>query len=448
MTSTLNDAGLLGLDLRARRSRAPEEMVLVALPDMQGRLQGKRMPAGYFAEHVAETGAEFCAYLLATDIDMQPLDGYAHASWATGYGDMHVVPDLATMRRLAWPGGGVLVLADACDATGANLSIAPRTMLRRQLGLLQQELGLTAKVGVETEFTVYRGTGSAALDQLQPVSERNLDYHLTHPRPMRDFLHSLEEALTGSGLPLESTKTEAAPGQVEVTFRYGDPIEAADNHCILKHAAHQLGEATDVTPVFMAAPQTGIGNGLHVHLSLWEDHKPVLASDDGGLLPAGHQAIAGLVEVLPHLMPLLLSTPNSYKRLRPNTFAPTHMSWGWDNRTCAIRVAGHGRNRHLEIRVPGADANPYLALTAVIAAIRDGTGRHLTPPAPVGDNTTAPVLPATLDAALHLFASSKPAADLLGPDVVSHYSTAAHHEIEAMNTEVTDIERCRGFARA
>lgn len=444
-------AGLLSLDeLRALATARPPEMVLLAVPDGQGRLQGKRMPASHFLDHVADAGADFCGYLLATDTAMRPLDGYAHASWATGYGDMLAVPDPAAIRRLAWPGAGTLVFADAHNSAGEPVRIAPRSMLRRELDLLQADFGLTVKAGLEAEFSLYHGNARAARTHLQPVSTDNLDYHLTQPYGIRAFLQELEEALIGSGLPLEATKSEAGPGQVEITFRYGDPLAAADQHLVLKHAAREIGDVTAITPTFMAAPETGTGNGLHIHLSLWNNEQPAIASDDGGLLPTGLHAVAGLTEVLPQLMPLMLPTVNSYKRLRPHSFAPTHMAWGWDNRTCAVRVTGHrSHGCHLEIRVPGADANPYLALTAVIAAIRHGLKHTLNPPQPVTDNAyqadDLPRLPRTLDAATYTFAASKTAAELLGPDVVTHYTTAARHEIAAMTSEVTDIERTRGF---
>jgi glutamine synthetase len=437
-------------ELRAHAAGHPAEMVLLAVPDMQGRLQGKRIPAGHFLDRIVGSGAEFCAYLLATDAAMQPVDGYAHASWTSGYGDMRIVPDLTTLRRLGWPGSGTLVIADAADHTGTPLAVAPRTMLKRELMLLKEEFGLTAQVGLETEFTLYHGNLATARTHLRPASPDNLDYHLTQPHALRAFLEELEEALIITGLPLEAVKTEAAPGQVEITFRHGDPLQAADQHPILKHAARAMGGITGLTPTFMAAPQTGTGNGLHIHISLWDDGLPTMASDDGKLLSTATDAIGGMAEVLPQLMPLMLPNVNSYKRLRSHSFAPTRMAWGYDNRTCAIRVTGHGaEGRHLEIRIPGADANPYLALTAVIAAIRHGLHHSLKAPHPIrGDAYQAvhvPEIPRTLHEAKYLFASSTTAASLLGDDVIAHYNMAARHELSTHATEVTDIERQRGL---
>jgi len=438
-------------DLREQAAGNPAEMVLLALPDMQGRLMGKRLSVGHFLDNVAGGGTEFCRYLLATDIDMRPLDGFSHTSWEDGYGDMAVVPDTSTLRRLSWPGGGVVVMADVQERSGAAVAISPRTMLRRQLDLLARDHGLTVRTGLEAEFSLYHGRRSPAERDLRPVATHNLDYNLSHPHGVGAFLVGLEEALLESGLPLEATKTEAAPGQIEVTFRYGDPLAAADTHLLLKHTSRKVGDTVEVTPTFMASPETGIGNGLHVHLSLWDGDEPATPSDDDGLSATGQQAVAGLVQVLPQLMPLLLPTVNSYKRLNPKTFAPTHMAWGWDNRTCAVRVVGHGRGRHLEVRLPGADANPYLVLTAVVAACRHGLAEALTPPEPVKGNayntTSAPRLPRTLDAALAAFTASELAADLLGPEVVRHYSTVAEYEIDALSSVVTDAERQRGFSR-
>lgn len=421
--------------------------VMLAMTDMQGRLKGKRHPARFFLDHLVEHGSEGCAYLLATDAEMRPLPGYGIASWESGYGDVRLVPDLRTLRRLPWHRGGVLVLADVEHTDGRPLPVAPRQVLHEQITRLA-DLGLTARTGLETEFTVYRGTTEQALYDPQPLSPRNLDYALVRPLAVAEYVHEVEEVLSESELPLEAVKPEAAPGQIEVTFRYGDPLTSADNHSVFKHIVKTITPWTESTATFMAAPVTGVGNGLHVHLSLWRGDEPAFTTGDGGLLTTGLQAVAGLVEVLPQLMPLLLPTPNSYKRLRPYSFAPTRAAWGWDNRTCAIRVTGHGKGLHLEIRIPGADANPHLAVAAVLAACRHGISRQLQPPSAVSGNAyefiDAPLLPAGLDAALLAFQAGPAARDLFGEQVVSHYATAARIECEVTATRVTDVERDRG----
>jgi glutamine synthetase len=439
---------ITGDELRSAVAEGEVETVTLAVADMQGRLVGKRHQAHGFVERLLTGTAEACAYLLATDAEMRPLPGYSVASWETGYGDMRLVPDLRTLRRLPWHGGGALVLADAQDAHGHTLITAPRQVLRDQIDRLA-DLELTAKIGLETEFTVYRGGSDTIPHVMEPLTPRNLDYALVQPLAVREYLHEMEEVLTEAGLPLEAVKTEAAPGQVEVTFHYGDAPTAVDNHVVFKHIVKTVTPWTENRATFMAAPVTGVGNGLHIHLSLWRDGHPVFPTEGEGLSATGAHAVAGLVDGLPLLLPLLLPTANSYKRLRPNSFAPTRATWGWDNRTCAIRVTGHGNGLHLEIRLAGADANPYLAVAAVLAACRHGINGEMPPPPAITGNaytaTDAPALAPTPQTAVDAFRNSDTAADLLGKEVVEHYATAAQIECDVAATRVTDIERERGF---
>ncbi|WP_433892732.1 glutamine synthetase family protein [Streptomyces sp. CA-111067] len=463
----------LGRDDAARKAATLETLgkliengslttVLLGLPDMQGRLVGKRLAARYFLDHVADQGADVCSYLLATDLDMRPLDGYALTSWQSGFGDMYLQPDLTTW----WPAAGtrsidgepsrdvreVIVLADARYAHAGPgplaVEVAPRQMLRRQLQYLSRTWGLTAKAGLECEFTVFRGED--AVRTLLPLGRHNGDYALHHPLHQGQFLRELEDTLTGAGLPLEAVKTEADPGQVEVTFRYGPAMAAADNHTVFKHLARQTAQWTENTATFMAAPTTGTSNGLHLHLSLWAGEQSVLDDGRDGLSETGQHALAGLLDVLPQLMPLMLPYANSYRRIIPGTFAPTRMCWGRDNRAAAVRVVGHGDSLHLEIRIPGADANPYLALAAALAACRSGLERKLHLPEPVTGNDygDAPHLPRGLAAATAAFDGSELAAQILTPEVVAHYTRAARHEADVLARTVTDAERDRGFTRA
>jgi glutamine synthetase len=436
-------------ELRALVEVGEVDTVLLALADMHGRLVGKRHHAPSFVQQLLSgAGAEACAYLLATDARMRPVPGFDIASWDSGYGDLHLVPDLRTLRRLPWRRGGVLVLADAQHADGRPVAVAPRQVLRDQVTALA-ELGLSAKVGLETEFTVYRGVDEQALGKLRPLTGRNLDYALVHPPLVRDYVHETERALTGAGLPLEAIKTEAAPGQIEATFRYGDALRGADDHVAFKYIVKAVTQWTDSTDTFMAAPETGVGNGMHIHVSLWREDEPAFPAEGGGLSATGAHAVAGLLYLLPDAMPLLLPTPNSYKRLRPDSFAPTRVAWGWDNRTAAVRVTGHGAGLHLEVRIPGADANPYLAVAAVLAACRRGIVQEMQPPPAVTGSAYSqsdiPLLPADLPTALSAFQDSAAWADLLGKDVVRHYTTAARIECDVAATEVTDVERIREF---
>lgn len=441
--------GLLSTEqLRRLVAEGEVETVTLAVPDMYGRLVGKRHQAADFLDRLVEGGAEACAYLLATDVEMRPLPGYEVASWETGYGDVRLVADLRTLRRLPWHRSGALVLADVQHTDGRPLAVAPRQVLHEQIDQLAN-LGLTAKAGLETEFTVYRGNGDQVLGVLEPLWRRNLDYALAPPIGVGRYVREVEDSLSEAGLPLEAVKTEAAPGQLEVTFRYGQALTAADNHVVFKHVIKTITPGAEATATFMATPVTGTGNGLHVHLSLWQGDEPAFPTQGGGLSGIGAHAVAGLVEILPQMMPLLLPMTNSYKRLRPESFAPTRAAWGWDNRTCAVRVTGHGPGLHLEIRIPGADANPYLVLATLLAACRHGIQHELQPPpATTGNAYTAAdatLLPTTLDAALHAFQASTFAPDLLGKEVVAHYATAAQIECDVAATRVTDIERDRGF---
>jgi glutamine synthetase len=442
-------------DLKTTVDNGDITTVLLAVPTMLGQLKGKRLDAPRFLKTIKD-GAEMCAYVLATDVDMEALDGFELTGWERGFGDVHIVPDLATIRRLPHMPGTVLIHADALHRSGLPVDVAPRTMLRTQIGRLR-DLGLDVKVGVESELMLYRGTAqqahAAGYQGLEPVAPHNLDYALDHPVALTDFFDDLEEVLRGAGTPVEAVKTEGAAGQVEVTFPYGEALAACDAYTVYKHAVKLLGGRHTMTPTFMASPRTDLSSGLHLHLSLWRDGRNAFAIPDEGELPETMQeAIAGLLSGLPHLTPLFAPNVNSYKRFRPHSFAPTHFTWGRDNRGCAIRVTGHGDGAHLEIRLAGADANPYLALAASLAAIHHGlTERPEFPPETTGDAyQTDDGLPVRADLveALADFRSSKLALDAFGPTVVRHYAYAARHEIRWHRHHVTDTERERGFLRA
>lgn len=449
--TTPRPAGRLSLDqLREHIERGEIDTVLPVLTSPQGQLKGKLYDAGHFLARVAAEGAELCAYVLACDIDMTPVDGFALASWDTGYQDLVIRPDPDTIRVLPWMPGTALVHVDAVGHDGRPVPVAPRRMLRHQLDRLA-ELGLRAKVGLETEFLLCQGTHREQVAALRPVTEENLDYALDHNPPTRRFLRTLHRRLAGAGLPVEAIKTEGAPGQIEVTFPYGDALPAADAHPVFKHAVRDIAEQDGLAATFMAAPATGLASGLHLHLSLWRSGRPVFADSDGEPSAVAHQAIAGLLDALPGLAPLYAPTVNSYKRFAPHSFAPTHFTWGRDNRGCAVRVVGHGAGLHLEIRLPGADANPYLALAAAVAAIVHGIDGGLRPPpAHRGDAyraPDAPPVPATLEAALAAFRDSAAARRAFGLEVVEHYDRLGRTELDALRFEVTDAERRRGFAR-
>ncbi|KFF98030.1 hypothetical protein IQ62_27340 [Streptomyces scabiei] len=428
--------------------------VMVAVPDMAGRLKGKRFDAQVFVDRML-SGVEMCAYILATDTGMNPVDGFDLTGWESGYGDLRVQPDLHTIRRLPYEPGTVLVHADPVYPDGTFVDVAPRQILRAQLARLQA-LGLETKTGLESEFVLYEGTPQRAFlngyQGLRPVSPHNLDYALDHPPALTDFFRHLEDVLRDAGMPAESVKTEGAVGQVEVAFPYGEAMAACDAYTVFKHATRALAARREMTPTWMAVPETGVGSGLHLHVSLWDGECNLFAPAIDHRRPDyWAQAIAGLVTGLPHLMPLCAPYPNSYKRFASHSFAPTRFTWGIDNRTVAIRGTGHATGRHLEVRVPGADANPYLALAAVCAAIHHGLAIHPGRSDPcVGDayeDIEAQPMPRDLLDAVVSFDGSEFAEQALGKSVVRHYARAAYHEIDEHLRHVTDVERLRGFDR-
>ncbi|MFG2022320.1 glutamine synthetase family protein [Streptomyces sp. NPDC048825] len=429
--------------------------VMVGTPDMWGRLKGKLVNALHFLTRLP-AGPEMCAYVLASDVDMTPLPGYELTGWHDGYRDLRVIPDLSTIRRLSYLPGTVLVHGDAAHPDGHPVQVAPRHMLRDQLTALAAH-GLEARVGIESEFMLYKGTETQArrtgFRGLKPISPHNLDYALDHPPALSEFLCDLRDALYEADAPVEAVKTEGAPGQIEVTWPYGDPMRACDTYTVHQHAVRHIAAQHRMTPTFMAAPQTGIGSGLHLHVSLWRNDGPVFDMHPHDELPELlRHSIAGLISALPHLVPLYAPTPNSYKRYARHSFAPTNYTWGRDNRTCAVRVVGHHENTHLEVRLPGADANPYLALSATIAAIIHGISDHpKLPDSCTGDAYDAidPLtVPRHLEEALTDFRDSEIALRAFGPTVVRHYAHAAEIEIDAHHGQVTDVELKRGFDRA
>ncbi|MFI6055974.1 glutamine synthetase family protein [Streptomyces violascens] len=433
--------GRLGLDeLRSAVKAGLVDTVVLALPNLQGQLKGKRYGARHFIDRVADRGAEMCKYILATDIDMTPVDGFDLTSWETGYEDVAIVPDFATLRMVPWLPRTALVLGDAIGPDEHPLDVAPRQMLRDQLTQLAAH-GLHAQVGLETEFVLYRGTYTKATrigaGGLVPVAEHNLDYALDHSPAMDRYFRRLQGALSRAGMPVEAIKTEGAPGQVEITFPYDGALSACDRHLVFKHAVRTLAGRSGMTATFMASPQTGVGSGLHVHVSLTRSGNAVLPTPDGEL--------SGLA-------PLYAPNVNSYKRYVPGSFAPTRMTWGFDNRTCAVRVVGHGDRLHLEVRLAGADANPYNALSAVLASITHGLDKNPNlPPACLSnayETSDAVSVPVTLDQARSAFRHSPIAQAAFGVDVVEHYARLAQIELDHHRTVVTDAEQERWFTRA
>ena len=431
------------------------DTVLLALPDMQGRLQGKRLSAEYFFDEVLHHGAEACNYLLAVDVDMNTVDGYAISSWDRGYGDFVLKPDLSTLRLVPWLDGTAMLLADVHWEDGSPVPPAPRHVLRRQLDRLA-ERGLTAYAGTELEFMVFRDSYESAwrrgYRELQPANDYNVDYSMLGTARVEPLLRRIRNSMTGAGMYVESAKGECNLGQHEIAFRYADALTTCDNHTIYKTGAKEIAAAEGMSLTFMAKYDQREGNSCHIHLSVRSaDGEPVMAGDrPHGFSTLMEHFLAGQLACLREFTLLFAPNINSYKRFQEGSFAPTAVAWGSDNRTCALRVVGHGLSLRVENRVPGGDVNPYLAIAGMLAAGLYGIERELPlEPAFEGNayHADKPRVPATLDEAARLFAESKVAQAALGDDVVEHYLNAAKIEIDAYRAAVTDWERFRGFER-
>ncbi|WP_200862718.1 glutamine synthetase family protein [Amycolatopsis orientalis] len=448
--------GMLTLeDLRERVTAGTIDTVLVALTDMQGRLQGKRCSAEYFLEEVAAHATEACNYLLAVDVDMNTVDGYAMSSWQSGYGDFVLRPDFATLREIPWQEGTALVLADVERVQGGPVSVSPRQVLRRQLDRLAEH-GLKAYAGTELEFIVFEDSYESAWDKryhdLKPSNQYNVDYSMLGTARIEPLLRRIRNEMAGAGLYPESAKGECNPGQHEIAFRYAEALTTCDNHGIYKNGAKEIAAQEGKSLTFMAKYNEREGNSCHIHLSLRGKSGEAVLPGDGehGFSKLMQHFLAGQLEALRELTYFFAPNINSYKRYVPGSFAPTAIAWGTDNRTCALRVVGHGDGLRVENRVPGGDVNPYLAVAAMVAAGLYGIENELPlEPEFVGNayESDKPTVPVTLTEAAEALQGSRIARDAFGADVVDHYLNAARIEREAYERAVTDWERIRGFER-
>jgi glutamine synthetase len=427
---------------------------------MQGRLIGKRVSARLFVEEVAAHGAECCNYLLAVDVDMNTVDGYAMSSWETGYGDMVMTPDFATLRLLPWLPGTALVMADLSFTDGRPVAVSPRTILRTQLDRLA-ERGLSAFVGTELEFIVfddtYRDAWKSGYRNLTPATDYNIDYAMLASTRMEPLLRDIRLGMDGAGMYCEGVKGECNLGQQEIAFRYDEALVTCDNHTIYKNGAKEIADQHGKSLTFMAKFDEREGNSCHIHISLRgagasDDEAAVFADEDDpdGMSAMFRSFVAGLIATLRELTFFYAPNINSYKRFADGSFAPTAIAWGMDNRTCALRVVGHGPGMRVECRAPGGDVNQYLAVAALIAGGLHGIDEGLQlEDACTGNAYTggAQRLPRTLAEAAALFEHSEIAKAAFGDEVVAHYLNNAHIELDAFNAAVTDWERVRGFER-
>jgi glutamine synthetase len=437
-------------ELRKAVADGGVDTVLLAIADMEGRLQGKRLTASHFLDDVLEHGAEGCNYLLAVDVEMETVGGYAMASWDTGYGDFQMKPDLDTLRPVPWLPGTAMVMADLQWEDGRDVVASPRQILRRQLGRLA-ERGFGANAATELEFIVFRDTYEEAwrrgFRDLEPANLYNIDYSLLGTARVEPLLRRIRNEMAASGMTVENSKGECNLGQHEINFRYAEALRCADDHAIYKNGAKEIASQEEHAITFMAKFNEREGSSCHIHCSL--------AREDGSNAFAADQAlfehfVAGQIACMRELTLLYAPHVNSYKRFSPGSFAPTAIAWGRDNRTCSLRVVGHGEGLRVENRLPGADVNPYLALSALIAAGLHGIENEL-PLEPVfeGDayKSDKPRVPHNIYDARDAFAGSAMVAEAFGTEVVDHYLNRAGVEIDAFESAVTDWERYRGFER-
>jgi glutamine synthetase len=448
------------LDLETLKSEVDAgriDTVLIGMVDMQGRLQGKRLTAAHFLEEVVEHDAEGCNYLLAVDVEMNTVEGYAMSSWERGYGDFVFKPDLSTLRTVPWQEGTALAMCDLAWEDGSPVVASPRQILRGQLERLS-ERDLEAWVGTELEFLVFMDSYEEAWRKgyrdLEPANYYNVDYSLLGTARIEPLLRRIRNSMAGAGLAVENAKGECNFGQHEINFKFDRALTTADGHAIYKNGAKEIAAQEGYSISFMPKFDEREGNSCHIHLSVQDQGgNPVFAESS----PNGHgfsrtfeHFIAGQIACLREFTLLFAPNINSYKRFAVGSFAPTAVAWGKDNRTCSLRVIGHGPSLRVENRLAGGDVNPYLAISAMIAAGLHGIENEL----PLEDELAGsaydsgkPHVPTNLNEARELFADSETAKAAFGDEVVEHYLNMARVEIEAFEAAVTDWERYRNFER-
>jgi glutamine synthetase len=427
------------------------DTVVVAFTDMQGRLMGKRLHGEFFLEgQIAEHGAEGCNYLLALDMEMDPISGYQIASWERGYGDFSLMPDMATLRHIPWLEATALVLCDVGWHDGTPVNPSPRQVLKRQVERAV-ELGYEPMFGSELEFYLLKESFEEAhakhYRDLTPSVPYILDYHILATTYDEPLIRQIRNGMQGAGIPVETSKGEAWPGQQEINFRFAEAVTMADNHTIYKNGAKEIAHLNGCSITFMAKPDhTWIGNSCHIHSSLWRDAENAFAGESDVF----KHYLAGQIACLRELAVFLAPTINSYKRFAAGSWAPTTLAWGHDNRTCGFRIVGHGGALRAETRIPGGDANPYLAFAALLAAGIYGIENELELPPGLEGNayeSDAERFPHSLREAIDALEKGTMARGALGDDVVDHYLNYARTEQRLFDEVVTCYERERMFER-
>ncbi len=433
--------------LREQVSSGRVDTVICAFPDLYGRLMGKRLDASFFIES-ASSGMHACDYLFTVDMEMEPVPGYAFANWDKGYGDVHLSPDLGTLRVATWLDRTAIVLCDAHTPNHDPVAVAPRTILRSLIARSPYDVFAASELEYYIFRTTYKEASASGHRDLPAAGTYLEDYHLLQGTRTEDINGELRRQLTASGIDVESTKGEWGRGQHEVNVRYADALEMADRHVLIKQCAKEIAEQNGASVTFMAKiDEAQAGSSSHVHLSLWKDGKNVFAGETDEF----RWFLGGWIAHAAELAAFYAPNPNSYKRYQPQSWAPTALAWSPDNRTAGFRVVGEGNSLRIECRIPGADCNPYLAFAAAIASGLDGIEQHIEPPpAFIGDVYAAaelPQVPTSLADAIALLEASAFARDAFGTDVIEHYLHFLRTEENAYRRAVTDWERARYFER-
>jgi glutamine synthetase len=442
--------------LKTKITRGEIDTVITVFPDVFGRLVGKRFTGAYFLQNVARHGTHGCNYLLTVNLEMDPQDGFQLANWEQGFGDFAMQPDLATLRVLPWQPATALVLCDLQHHNHSPVQEAPRSVLRRQLAALQQRR-LQACVASELEFFLFNQTFHDAFladyRNLVPSSDYRIDYHTMQPTQDEAIMRAVRNGMTGARVPVESSKGEWGRGQHEINFVYDEPLAMADMHVLFKQGVKEIAAQHGKCVTFMPKPWAAeVGSSCHLHASVWREGRNLFWDDKKRAGSAVfRQFLGGLMKYAPELCLLFAPTINSYKRYQSASWAPTRMAWSIDNRTVGFRVVGHGSSFRIENRMPGADANPYLAFAATLAAGLAGIeekldcGNDYQGNAYLDPNLRS--LPRTLREAADLLDGSKLARAALGGAVVDFYVHTARLEVQAFDNAVTDWERARYFER-
>ena len=433
------------------------DTVLVVFPDLAGSWKGKRMTGHFFVDDTLHHGIEACNYLIATDVEMNVLPNYRFANWEAGYGDMRCVPDLDTMRRVPWLEKTAMVIGDLVDEHDVPIEVSPRQILKRQLERAAK-LGYTVMTGAELEFFLFRDSFEEAAAKgyrdLVPDSNTVQDYHILQTTKDEHLIRAIRNGMDAAGVPIECSKGEAGVGQHEINLRYAEALEMADRLAIYKNGTKEIAALGGRAVTFMAKwSMDDVGSSCHVHSSIWEGDASRCAGTDGpyGMSAVFASYVAGMVATAREMSWLFAPTVNSYKRYQLGSWAPTAVAWGTDNRTCGLRVVGHGSGMRVESRIPGADANPYLAFAGVIAGGLHGIERGLALNAPFSGNAyeskDVPRIPWNIVEAIDLLEGSPVAQHAFGDDVLHHFVTTARHEWLSFNKTVTDWELRRNFER-